>query len=72
MISSFTLDDAGMVPTGVVYVATQRAVPAGSEFLLDYGSSYWDNARQADGSRFDWTDRLVIDYMPPWLDAVQE
>ena len=61
-LTSFTLDEEGATPTGVVYVKTEKPVRAGSEFLFDYGDSYWDGDRGV--ARYDIIKRFQVDYMP--------
>ena len=53
------VDDAGQ-SIGVNYMVTLKPVRAGSEFFLNYGSDYWDDA--FDG-KFDPVGRFIVDYL---------
>ena len=61
VMTSFTLGDDGKFPTGVVYIKTERAVPAGTEFLVDYGANYWKTGPHEDTNI---VQRLAVDYLP--------
>jgi hypothetical protein len=58
--SSFCFDDEGLVPSGVLYVVAERAVPDGAELLVDYGEEYWSSKTQYN----DPLRRFAIDYLP--------
>lgn len=52
-----------MLDTFVVHMATSRPVKRGQEFLVDYGSTYWDTRFPRTWPHVLNPQRLVIDYL---------